>query len=139
MRYNLVDMLSFLTNFAATCTPKSGNFFGFPTWYKYLVDAGMTSNSGGGCRLDPQFIQDGKLNVTSLSLVGFGILDILLRLAAIIAVGYIVYAGFQYITAQGEPEKAKRALGTIINALIGLGITIVSAAAVSFVGARVAG
>lgn len=131
-------MLSLLTHFAATCVPTAGNFFGFPTWYKYLVDAGYTKlDKLNHCQLDPQFIQNGKLNLTSVTLVFFGIIDILLRLAAVVAVGYIVYAGFQYLTAQGEPEKAKRALGTIINALIGLGITISAAAIVSFIGHRI--
>jgi hypothetical protein len=131
-------LLQLFTRFAADCTPKP--FFGISTWYKYFYDAGyVKQDKFGGCVLDPQLIQDGKLNLTSFSLLGLGIIDILLRLGALIAVGYIIYAGFQYITAQGEPEKAKHALGTIINALIGLGITIVAAAVVSFVGTRIGG
>jgi hypothetical protein len=135
---NPLPVFQLLTHFAADCTPKT--FFGISSWYKYFYDAGyIKSDKFGGCVLDPQLLQNGKLNLTSISLLGLGIIDILLRLGALVAVGYIVYAGFQYIIAQGEPEKAKRALGTIINALIGLGITIIAAAAVAFIGNRVGG
>ena len=127
-----------LTRFGAACVQHG--FFVIPSWYEYFNKAGYVNQDRfGGCVLDPQLIKDGTLNLTSVSLLGLGILDILLRLGALLAVGYIVYAGFQYLTAQGEPEKAKHALGTIINSLIGLGITIVAAASVRFVGERVGG
>lgn len=77
------------------------------------------------------------LDLSVLLLVGLGIIDILLRVGALISVGFIIYAGVQYVTAQGEPDKAKRALGTIINSLVGLGITIAAAAIVSFIGNRI--
>ncbi len=131
-------LLDGLTHFAASCTPQS--FFVFPSWWQYFYKAGYVTQDGmNGCTLDPHLLNNGTLNLTSVSLLGLGLLDILLRLAAIIAVGFIVYAGFQYITAQGEPEKAKHALGTIISSLIGLGITTVAAASVRFIGERVGG
>ncbi|HSW66015.1 MAG TPA: pilin [Bacillota bacterium] len=130
--------LDVFTRFAAACNLHT--FFLIPSWYEYYNKAGYVSQDKyGGCIIDPQFIKNGTLNLTSVSLLGLGILDILLRLGALLAVGYIIYAGFQYITTQGEPEKAKHALGTIINALIGLGITIVAAASVRFVGERIGG
>jgi hypothetical protein len=60
--------------------------------------------------------------------------EILLRLASIIAVGFIIFGGFKYITSQGEPDRAKDARSTIINSLIGLAVTIVAASVVAFIG-----
>jgi hypothetical protein len=116
-------MLNFLHYFgASTC---SHSFFGIPPWYKYLLAAGKMD---GNCQVTNLKIPD------DLSLVALGIVDILLRLAGLIAVGYIIYGGIQYVTSQGEPDRTKRAQGTIVNALIGLAITIVSVAVVSFIG-----
>jgi hypothetical protein len=126
---------SFLSNFAAACAQPS--FFTLPTWYKYVP---LKNDAFGNCKPDFRFRDAaGNLNLNDLLLVGMGIIDILLRLAALVAVGFIMYAGLQYITAQGEPDKAKKALGTIINAFVGLGITIVAAASVAFIALRVGG
>jgi type IV secretion system pilin len=123
-----------ITSFAAVnCAPRQ--FFGLPSPYEYFT---ATYNSKVGvCELNVDLIKaGGGLNTSAISLLMLAILDIILRLAALVTVGYIIYAGVQYVTAQGEPDKAKRALNTIINASIGLGITIISAATVSFIGHR---
>lgn len=127
---------SFLSQFAAACAQPS--FFTLPTWYKYVP---LKNDAFGNCKPDFQFRDPAtnNLNLDDLLLVGLGIIDILLRVAALVAVGFIMYAGVQYITAQGEPDKARRALGTIINAMVGLGITIVSAATVAFLASRIGG
>jgi uncharacterized membrane protein (DUF373 family) len=64
------------------------------------------------------------------------IIDILLRVAAIAAVVMLVYAGVQYIMSQGEPDKTKKALSSIINACVGLIIAMGAAAFVSFAAGR---
>gem|GEM_PF-3221626 len=38
----------------------------------------------------------------------------------------IVYSGFMYMTSQGEPEKAKKARRTLVNAIIGAAIVILA-------------
>ena len=109
--------------FAATNC--SNTFFGIPPWYKYLAVAGKLN---GQCQIT-------TLNLPGdLTLVALGFLDILLRVAGIAAVGYVVYGGIQYVVSQGEPARTKAAQGTIINALIGLAVTIISVALVSFIG-----
>ena len=42
--------------------------------------------------------------------------------------------GISYVLSQGEPERAKKARGTILNSLIGLAIAIFSTAIVNFIG-----
>lgn len=51
----------------------------------------------------------------------------------IIAVTIIIYAGIQFITSEGEPEKSKRAQATITYTVIGLIIATAAAAIISFV------
>lgn len=130
-------LLSQLSHFAA-CSSGS-TFFGIPTWYKYLEVKEVVVRGIRTCEIQSSIFKNDTLDLNILLLIGFGILDILLRVGALVAVGFIMYAGVQYVSAQGEPDKAKKALGTIINALVGLGITIVAAAAVAFVGNRIGG
>ena len=49
-----------------------------------------------------------------------------LYLSAIIAVIFIIIGGFMYITSAGDPAKATKGRTTLVNALIGLTIIILS-------------
>lgn len=118
-----------IQTFAATCSAKANSFFGFPTWYRYLKLQEVTLGDGSkSCQIvDFQVPGD-------ITLVILAVLDILLRLAGIVAVGFIIYGAIQYITSQGEPDGIKKAQNTIFNALIGLVIAITATAAVAFIG-----
>ena len=116
-----------LTTFAAaTCGAKDAGFFGFPTWYQYLNPHVVQ----GVCMVDFKF-------PASLPLIALAVVDILLRIAALVAVGYVVYGGIRYTTSQGEPQALAAARETIIGALAGLGIATVAAAVISFIGNRI--
>jgi hypothetical protein len=108
----------------------SHSFFGIPPWYKYLIAADKLDDK---CRVVSLKIPD------DLSLVFLGVVDILLRVAGLVAVGYVIYGGIQYVVSQGAPDRTKRAQGTIINALIGLTVAIISIVVVSFVGRTIGG
>ena len=54
------------------------------------------------------------------------IINVILGLLGIIFVVLTIVAGFQYMTAAGHEEKAKKALGLIKNAVIGLVIILMS-------------
>jgi len=109
--------------FAAPCS--GTGFLGFPTWYAYLPKATVD----GLCT--PQLT---SLNDTWL--VVAACLDILLRVAALIAVVFVIYGGAQFIFSQGNPDAANKARGTIINAALGLVLAIMSAVIVQFVAGR---
>jgi Type IV secretion system pilin len=49
-----------------------------------------------------------------------------LYIAAIIAVIFIIIGGFMYITSLGDPAKATKGRNTLVNALIGLAMIILS-------------
>ena len=61
---------------------------------------------------------------------GTEVLNIALVVIGIVAVLFLILYAFQYITAGGDPEKAKKARSGIINAIIGI---IVAALAFSIV------
>ncbi len=126
-------MLSFLMSLFAFGSCSESGFFNLPTWYKYLLHAGKmaVSPDTGRC----EFVDSFK--IADLSLIALAAVDIGLRIAGLVAVGYIVYGGVQFVTAQGEADKTKKARQTIINALIGLVIALISIGLVSFIGNRI--
>lgn len=101
------------------CGRSANNFLGFPTWYKYL-NPGVRDPDGGGpqpasCTIDFDFPAD-------IGKVLLALVEVLLRVAGLVAVGFVIWGGFKYILSQGNPENAKNARSTIVNALIGLAI-----------------
>jgi cytochrome bd-type quinol oxidase subunit 2 len=54
-------------------------------------------------------------------------------IGGVAAMFVIILAGIQFITSQGDPEKAKKARSTIIYAVIGLVICVSSFTIVRFV------
>lgn len=116
------------TRFAATC-PGSDTFLGFPTWYKYLENE---ADVAGKCTIRFNFPADiGRLVLA--------VVDILLSVGGLVAVGFIIYGGFQYILSQGDVgagnvPKTTTARHTIINALIGLVIAMLATFVVRLVG-----
>lgn len=122
--------LELFSLFAAKCAEKT--FFTLPVWYRYLNEAGKMEEVNGRCEFVSTFSFPGDL-----ALVGLGLLDISLRLAGLVAVGFVVYGGFQLLTSQGDPEGIKHGRQTITNALIGLVIALLATALVAFVGTRI--
>jgi hypothetical protein len=78
-----------------------------------------------------------NFGIKDLPLIGLAAVDIALRIAAFIAVGYVIYGGVQFVAAQGETDRTKKARQTVINALIGLVIALMSTAIVAFIGKRI--
>ena len=137
-------------------------FLGIPAWYKYLEVASITptdkngaptgdpicqvvgpcvwleGNTGGG---EPGKSTDQCApNQTRIDIprvvqrVAIVVLDMLLRIAGIVAFGFLVYSGFRFVLSGGDSNKAKVARETAFNAAIGLGIAIVATGIVSFIG-----
>lgn len=111
---------------------KSVNFFRMPTWYQYLeydpqtcdVKFCVLGNGDNGC------------DKSSIPLVLLALIDIGLRIGALVAVGFVVYGGIKFVTSQGEPDEVKGARNTILNALIGLVIAMIATPMVVFLGTR---
>jgi len=110
-------MLWLLTQFGDACHP---TFFSFPTWYEYL-------------KPDPTTCAPTITGLNDVWLIVAAVIEILLRVGALAAIGLVIYGGFEYMTSRGEPEKTNQARQTIINALVGLVITVLAAVIVNFV------
>lgn len=120
---------------ARDCNDKP-TFFGLVPWYEYLS---MAPDGVGGCRVT-NFDNDHVLGKKSpFLLIALAILDDLIRLAALVALGFVVYGGILYVTSQGSPDSTKHALQTIINALIGLVLALLAAGLVGFIGKQLGG
>ncbi len=73
----------------------------------------------------------GNFNIVSFFL---NLFNLVILLAAIIAILYLVWAGIQYITASTDEEKAKKARTAIYNAIIGIVVIILSYSIIIWVG-----
>lgn len=108
--------------FLLACTAGGNNTtFLLPDLYKGLRD---TEAGGGG------------LCITSLSaietLLG-NIVQIVLALAGLVAVAMIIYAGFTYITSNGNAPMITKAKDTLVNWAIGLVVILGAYAIVGLV------
>lgn len=105
------------------CTPRGGGLFGLPTWYKYFD--GMR-DAEGVCT--PSII-----GLNDVWFIAMAAIEILLRVAALLAFFMIIYASFQYVTSQGEPDSTAKAKDTLINAILGLAISVSAVLIVNFI------
>lgn len=71
-------------------------------------------------------------NVSDLSTYITNIISIFLGLVAVVAVIFIIYAGIQLVTSEGEQSKMEKAKHTILYAVIGLIIIGLAAVMVRF-------
>jgi len=105
-------------------------FFTLKPWFAYLPD----ENFDGNCQIVDFNIFPAEDNPSDVVPVVLAIVDNLVRIAALVAVAFVVVGGAKYVTSQGEPEGTKSAKDSIINAMIGLVVAIVAASVVAFIG-----
>ncbi len=129
---------SFFSLFAAECS--SNGFFGLVPWYKYINDryhpGPPETGHFIGCDLHKFTLLPGSSRASDVPLVLLAVVDDLLRVAGIVAVAFVLVGAVKYVASQGNPEDAASAQSTIINALIGLVISVVAVAFVSFLGSQ---
>ncbi len=115
----------------------TSGFLGFPKWYKYL-DA--TRDAHNNCMINIISKSDSNgLDLNRIWLIGLAVIEVALRIGALVAIGFVIYGGFQYMLSQGEPDRTTAARQTILNAIIGLVITVLATVAVSFLGSQLGG
>ncbi len=108
-----------VTQFAAC---DAGSFFGFPTWY-----ACLPKDSDGHPKLT---------KLEDLWLIVLPLLEAAIKLAAYVAVGFVLWASIRFMKSQGNPGEITAARDTIRDAVIGLIICVSSVAIVQFVASR---
>lgn len=87
-----------------------------PPWYRGLLD--------GECNIvSPDAV--GGLQ-TFVWRIALNVVEIFLHIVGYVAVGFVIYGGFQYLISTGTPDKIASAKKTITNALVGLLISMLS-------------
>lgn len=133
-----MNMLVFAPVFVGAVTNdpchQSYSFLNFPTWYEYLEVGPKGSDP---CAIIGPTDSQNKFSFEkAIPRIILALIDILLRLAGLAAVGFVIFGGVRYMTSQGEPEALKAARGTLINAIVGLIISVLAFTIVSFIGSR---
>lgn len=99
-------------------------FLGIPAWYKGITNADCSVKS-------PDRSEDGLR--TYIWTIALNVIEIVLRVVAYLAVFFIIYGGFLYLTSSGSSDATARALKTIINASVGFAIALSAVAVKDFV------
>ena len=101
----------------------SKSFFFIPPWWEYISPSKILDD----CSIAFSFPSD-------ILPVSLAIVDMLLRVAGLVAIVSIIIAGVAYITAGGDVQKAASARKRIYNALIGLAVVAIASGVVAFIG-----
>ncbi|MDK2899247.1 MAG: hypothetical protein PWQ10_434 [Patescibacteria group bacterium] len=101
----------------------NSSFLGFPTWYKGLTNGDCSIKSPGSGDDLTKFIWHIVLNVVEIGLVAAGY----------IAFFFILYGGFRFLTSNGSSDVVAKARMMILNAIIGLVISMASVAIINLV------
>jgi len=105
------------------------------------------NNTSGGLKCDPSYTAQNGLCLPQNPLGNVGgiagsstaaefiakVITILLYFAGIVAVIFAIYGGYQYMVSGGNEESATKGRNTLINAIIGLVIVILSYAIITAV------
>jgi hypothetical protein len=136
-------LLPYLQTFAAAPGGCAKPFLGLTSWFSYFPNSWFGPISAqptlSKCDINSNFSFLPSDGHSGLLLIGLAVVDDLIRIAALVAVGYVVYGGIQYVTSQGSPDSTKKAQQTIVNALIGVAVAVIAAAFVSFIGNQLGG
>jgi hypothetical protein len=121
---------------APACTPKtaSSGISIFPAWYDGLLDDCGNIKSPG----DPSLGSDtGKRFGAWAAIIAMNIVRILLYAVGYVSLAFIIWGGFKYMTNGDNSSGTVAARKTIQNAIIGLVLSIMSVAIVSFIASRI--
>jgi len=103
----------------------------FVPWYQYLK---VSKDTTGSCAVQDFNLLPGNNKDSDVPLILLAIVDDMVRLAGLVAVVFVIMGGVQYATSQGNPDATAKAQSSIINALIGVAISVVAVAFVAFLG-----
>lgn len=113
---------------AAACADR---LLTFPTWYR-----GVSQANGDGCDIKSPASMDPDPNKALPKFIWtiiLNVIEVMLQLVGYISVAFIITGGFKYITSTGTPDDIVKARKTILNAVVGLVLSIFSVAIVNLV------
>lgn len=115
------------TTFADSCSFSGGAFLTLPHWYQYLNGI---LDSYGNCIPEVH-------KITDIWLILLAVTEMLLQLVAFITIIIVIYGGVMMLSSQGQPDRVSKARTTIINAIVGMVISISAAGLIAFLGDQI--
>lgn len=115
---------------AADCSGRRGQYLlTFPAWYRGIVD--------DSCKIQPP--GKGKNDMAIfIAKIALNVVEIILQLVAYTTVVFLIKGGFDYMLSQGEAQGMTGAKNTIMNAVIGLVISLLAVAIVNLIAGALA-
>jgi hypothetical protein len=92
------------------------------------LNIGLGSGSGGGTVELPNFVGVKTISELISKIAGF-----LIKLAMVLAVLALIWAGFQFVTAQGNEEAIKKAKRNLVWTIAGIFVILASQIIIEFV------
>lgn len=87
----------------------------------------------GGCDPDNELCKLGSSGNLEIGNIVSVIIQFVFVVAVILALGFLVYGGFRWLTSGGDKDAVASARGTIIGAIIGLILIVLSYFILNFV------
>jgi hypothetical protein len=113
-------------------------FLTMPAWYRNVSQPGQD----GRCEISVNYAKGasnkayGGMTGTFVMTVALNIVEIMLHLVAYTTIAFIIVGGFKYLLSNGSPDANISGRKTIINALIGLVLSVASIGVVNFIVGR---
>lgn len=105
--------------YAAACEQPGQHILGLRAWYDGIA-------TGDPCTV-PSDAFKGEDNIKkNVWLVVLNIASSVLGVVGYLAICFVIWGGYQYILARGDPGKVVRGKKTIVNALIGLVVCVLA-------------
>lgn len=103
----------------------------FPAWYRGLQIPDQPPSPEACNVKSPTTLKGGIYEL--IWTIALNIVEFMLQLVGYVSVGFIIVGGFKYMTSSGSPDGMSKSKKTIMNAVIGLVISIFSVAIVNVV------
>ena len=110
---------------AASCGPDTGKILTFVPWYR-----GLTNSD---CSIKSPASFTGGLQAFIWVII-MNIVEDIFQATSYVAVGFIMFGGFMFMTSAGNPERASRGRKTLLNAVIGLVVAVSAGFIVNYIG-----
>lgn len=109
--------------YAAECEQPGQHILGLRAWY----DGIATDDPATGSCTVPSDAFKGEDNIKkNVWLVVLNIASSVLGVVGYLAICFVIWGGYQYMLARGDPGKVVRGKKTIVNALVGLVICVLA-------------
>jgi len=114
----------------------TSNFLGFPSWNCGLKCSVLYYDEKGKevSTQEHVVIGDGENEIpTTIWTVVLNVMRILLQVAGIVAVCFLIFNGYQYLTSNGDSSKISKAKTGLLQAIVGLAIAVLSSTIIYFI------